>query len=208
MKLMKLTLVTAGLGFAIACDNNTDGTDTPDTGDTFGDTAATDTDTDECGIEDDDDLSPAYAAPDEFDFTCTPGTTFNIVLRTINWGYDGEMYIADTTGNDYDEVHDLTETDQSVCVNDYSVFELNVTPKADEFAPGLNYENGERTTFRCIMQTEGRLSYAAVVYDEDGAVSDCVVFGANPSALTGAAPGTLTFPSWLDSSCRTVSFMD
>ncbi len=198
MKLHHLTLLA--LAFVIGCDDDTDdGTDTFEpTGDTM-------------------DTAIEIVAP-RFELTssdwqdaivvCTNAETFLLVLEAEGVGFDGELWIADTydVGQtpSYDEVHDLAKTDANV-VEQSSVFEVELVPQEDSTF-GNNYERNVSTTFQCRTLDPDRdatVTFAAKINDQDGMVSDCIVFGDKPDEVLAGGFGDLEYPSWLTSgNCR------
>ncbi len=138
--------------------------------------------------------------------TCGDDDRLQIVLEAEGVGYDVEIWIADTyDGNpewppSYDEVHDMEKSDYSV-EDQYSVFELDIQA-ATEW-PNDDYDRNVATTFRCenLELPGAAVTYAVKINDQDGMVSDCIVFGDAADDVKAKTWDGLAYPSWLTDDC-------
>ncbi len=194
------------------------------------DTAAGPADTDDGGpsvdtddTDDTDTLAPAPGPPRFNGAAMVPdwsgaialncaANQMTITVETTNWGYDAELYMADTRfTQDYDEVHTLDDINPALN-GSRSVFSRTLSTNAafSAVVPDVS------SLFKCdagagsgshfkVTQSGGNfmVTYALLVRDVNGSVADCVVFGHNPTLLrTGPIPPDLVPPAWVRASCR------
>lgn len=194
------------LAIGTACDGGKDGNTDCETG-----TDCT-TDTDSGLVVDDTDTTDV-GGPPTFDTTAWTSLAdaimvdagageVTIQVRTTNWGYTPELYIADSRfTKDYDELHTMIETDRSDTSSGFSIFERTLSTGA-AFASAEADVNSvfESADFDSTNGADFSVGVAVAVYDIDGNIADCIVFGYDPQVLldgdlSGAA---VSIPSWLN----------
>jgi hypothetical protein len=168
------------------------------------DTDATDTDATDTDVVD---ISPTW---DDVGLSSWSDTVtcvddqLTLVMSTLNWGYDAELYLGGTRfDNPWEESgHTLAETDISAEPSGYSQFTagLSVVTAIADVVPGTT------TLFGCddLLASEENhsVTYALLVRNSDGDVSDCVVFGHDPDSLLAGTVDGLNPPVWVDDACR------
>jgi hypothetical protein len=216
MALHKLSAVGFYILLAVACTSgDTKDTDPIDTGAPI-DTDTTDTDTTDTDTPEDTDITPSWDTT-SFDITMAMMTdctsveegTVSFMIRSDNWGYTPELYIADTRfSKDYDELHTLAETDTSPLPTGYSFFERELTAGAlfANATPDVNTVIGCRD-FDATSAEEYSVGVALALFDEAGDLADCIVFGYDTDVLFNGelSGGQISQPAWLtEANCRVV----
>lgn len=193
------------LAIGTACDGGKDGGTC--------DTAAGPCDTDSGLVVDDTDDTTDVGGPPTFDTTAwtsladaimiDAGTgEVTIQVRTVDWGYTPELYIADSRfTKDYDELHTMLETDRSDSSAGFSIFERTLSTGAAYPGEADVSSVFDAADFDSTNAADFSVGIAVAVYDVDGNISDCIVFGYDPQVLLdGDLSGTaVSIPSWLNS---------
>lgn len=193
------------LAIGTACDGGKDGgtdceTGTDCTTDTDSGLVVDDTDTTDVGGPPTFDISAWTSLADPIMVDAGAGTV-TIQVRTTNWGYTPELYIADSRfTKDYDELHTMTETDASDTSSGYSIFERTLSTGAAYPGEADVSTVFEANDFDSTGAANFSVGIAVAVKDIDGNIADCIVFGYDPQVLldgdlSGAA---VSIPSWLN----------
>ncbi len=209
-------LAVLGVGFwaFVACID-TDGGDDK-SGDTDVDTGSGDTEDTDGGDTDDTDsdcfdiTQPTFQAGspgDSVDSTTTDvGVSCNWTVQasTDGWFVDGAFNVYETRfTQDYDEEHVLEEVahDKDGCWSD-----LSVTLSTNAGFP--NTPNTD-TLFLCAelptTNVENKATVAMRLYDADGNLTDCQVFGDDPDGVINNSFPSMSYPSDLnDANCTAI----
>lgn len=214
-KLTLWALLGASLALGACTDPGTDPSDDTDTLDSMMDDTDPMDDTDETDVEDTDDTDPGVAPffkawdvdwKEALDNQCAnPKGMFTLTLETVNWGYTASWYVAETRyTKDYDEEHTFEETN-GPGPDSWTIFSRTLETDTYPNTPDLT------SAFDCDATEQDlnpedenwQATFAAVVYDAEGAIADCIVFGRDPATLLGTPPAGLTPPAWLTAAnCR------
>lgn len=110
------------------------------------------------------------------------GTTWRIEARTQGWTSDVVVDMADTR-SDPSQLEEHRVPSVSFGPGGYwDEVQLDLQPAADPAVPG------ESTAFDCDEQAEtGAMTYALRVFDSDGLMSDCWVWGHDPEVVLQGA---------------------